>query len=359
MTLRRSVIALVAVLATLGQSSAAGFETQNFSVSAPTADLARRFGEMAEYFRREKAMEWLGQEMPPWPRKCPLKVLVSMEGAGGATTFTFGSRNGRPAVVAQEMEIRGEVKQLLNSVLPHEVTHTVLAHHFGRAVPRWADEGGSVLSENDEERYSHDVRCRELLNAGRAIRLRVLFRLGDYPKDMIVLYAQGYSVSGWLVEKAGGGQSGRQQLLRFLDIGMQGGEPRPGSPYHGSIESWNMASREVFGLDSLEALEANWLESLKTSSPNRVAARGPSGLKNGGGSASTAMARNELRSSAAPLPMLEAPVKARGATPEYDRPTSATVDAKPRTFSGFPSASRPMAPEKPRLLLLPPEVPRR
>ena len=52
---------------------------------------------------------------------------------------------GRPVVSSQRMEIRGEAKQLLNSVLPHEVTHTVLAHHFGRAVPRWADEGGVEL----------------------------------------------------------------------------------------------------------------------------------------------------------------------------------------------------------------------
>lgn len=360
MTLRRPVIALFAVLTTVAQASAAGFETQNFSVNAPTPELARRFGEMAEYFRREKAMEWLGQEMAPWPRKCPLRVIVSMNGAGGATTFTFGSRNGQPAVVAQEMEIRGEVKQLLNSVLPHEVTHTVLAHHFGRAVPRWADEGGSVLSENDEERYSHDVRCRELLNAGRAIRLRVLFRLGDYPKDMIVLYAQGYSVSGWLVEKAGGGQAGRQALLRFLEVGMQGGEPRPGAPYHGSIESWNQACREVFGMDSIESLEQTWLDSLKSTAPNRIAARGSSGgLKNGGGSVPTNL-RSELRSSAAALPMLEPPVTARGSAPEYDRPAPYREPAS-KTSSSFPSgpAGRSVPPEKPRMLLLPPEVPRR
>lgn len=359
MTLRRLLCALALTLSITGPASAASFETANFSVEAPNADLARRFGEMAEYYRREKAMEWLGQEMAPWPRKCPLRVIVSMNGAGGATTFTFGSRDGRPAVTGQEMEIRGDVKQLLNSVLPHEVTHTVLAHHFGRAVPRWADEGGSVLSENDEERYSHDVRCRELLNAGRAIRLRVLFRMGDYPRDMIVLYAQGYSVSSWLVEKAGGGQNGRAELLRFLGMGMQGGEPRPGAPYHGSIESWNEAARRVYGMDNLESLEAAWLDSLKSTSPNRIAARGSNGLKNGGGSAATAMARNELRSSASAVPMLDPPITARGAAPDFDRSPTAAPSA--RFSSGFPAAaaSRPAAPERPPLLLLPPEVPKR
>src|SRR5262249_4255107 len=205
-----------------GTASAAHYDTQNFSVNAPTPELAKRFGDQAEFYRREKAIEWLGTEMPAWPRKCPLRVEVTASAAGGATTFTFGSDGGRPIVRSQSMEIKGNVKQLLNSVLPHEVTHTVLAHHFGRPVPRWADEGGSVLSENDEERYSHDVRCRELLNDGRGIQLRVLFRMTEYPRDMIVLYAQGYSITSYLVEKGGSGREGRQKLLQFLGTGMNG-----------------------------------------------------------------------------------------------------------------------------------------
>ena len=139
----------------------------------------------------------------------PLRVRITEAGAGGATTFTFGSNGGRGVVNSQEMEIHGPVRQLLNSVLPHEMTHTVFAYHFGRPVPRWADEGGSVLSENDEERTSHDIRCREILNQGKAFRLNVLFRMVDYPRDMIVLYAEGYSVSAYLVERGGGGREGR------------------------------------------------------------------------------------------------------------------------------------------------------
>lgn len=350
MTLRRSLIALALALSAAVPASAAPYTTANFIVDAPTPELARRFGEMAEYYRREKALEWLGQEMPNWPQRCPLQVRVSTNGAGGATTFSFGSRNGHPAVVDQKMEIRGEVKQLLNSVLPHEVTHTVLAQHFGRPVPRWADEGGSVLSENDEERYSHDVRCRELLNAGRAIRLRVLFCMTEYPRDMIVLYAQGYSIASWLVEKGGGGQVGRQQLLSFLAAGMTNDQRQES---HGSPGSWNEAARRVYGIDSVEALEAQWIESLKGSAPNRIAARGSSGLKNGG--AAMPLGRNELRTSPNAVPVLEPPVTARGAAPEYDRTPSARTSSG--SFTASP-ASRPVAPERPALLLMPPEVPK-
>ena len=346
MTLRRQLSALVAVLIAPAIASAATYDTANFSTQAPTAELAKKFGDMAEFYRKEKALEWTGREMPQWPRRCPLEVQLTQGSAGGATTFTFGQAEGKSVISSIRMEIRGDAKQLLNSVLPHEVTHTVLANHFGRPVPRWADEGGSVLSENDEERFSHDVRCRELLNAGRGIRLKVLFRMTEYPKDMIVLYAQGYSVSHYLVKQGGDGKEGRGKLLQFLGTGMQGN----------TAESWNAAASRVYGFETIDALEEAWLTALKTP-PSRVAARDttpPAGLT--GGSA----ARLELRSSAAPaMPLLEPPVKAARAAPPENEPNRPThlPDASPTPLGSSPVV-RPLAPDRPPLVLLPPEIPK-
>src|SRR5262249_56886909 len=102
-------------------------------------------------------------------------------------------------------------------VLPHEVTHTVLAHSFRPPVPRWADEGGSVLSEDDQERQRHDMLVRQILNTpGRAIPLRRLFALTQYPRDVMVLYAEGYSVTNFLVSR-----SSRPPFLTFLAHGMR------------------------------------------------------------------------------------------------------------------------------------------
>ena len=110
MTLRRRTIALaLLVLAAPATARAASYETTNFVVDAPSPELAKKFGDFAEKYRHEKAMDWLGHEMPPWPQKCPLRVIVNMGGAGGATTFNFGSNAGRPVVVSQQMEIRGDV----------------------------------------------------------------------------------------------------------------------------------------------------------------------------------------------------------------------------------------------------------
>jgi hypothetical protein len=344
MTLRRHILALVAVLAAPAFASAANYSTDNFTVEAPTAELAKKFGDMAEFYREEKALEWLGHKMPQWPRRCPLQVQITDGSAGGATTFTFGQSEGRSAVTSIRMEIRGNAKQLLNSVLPHEVTHTVLAHHFGRPVPRWADEGGSVLSENEQERFDHDVRCREILNAGRGIRLRVLFRMTEYPRDMIVLYAQGYSVSHYLVKKGGDGKEGRGKLLQFLGAGMQGN----------SIESWNAAANKVYGFDSIDGLEEAWLNELKNP-PKRVAARdttSTAGLTSG--------TKSELRSSAAPsAPLLEPPVKAvRGSTPDREPARPSHLPAPDEAKLNSSPVVRPTIPDRPPPVLLPPEIPK-
>jgi len=363
MTLRRLIALLIVALSAAGPAAAATFTTANFVVTAPDPNLARRFGQEAEKFRVEKALEWLGQEMPPWPQRCPIVVKVNEQsrGGGGATSFTFGyDANRRPVVTSQEMEIHGPSRQLLQSVLPHEITHTVLAHYFGRPVPRWADEGGSVLSENDEERFEHDVKNRQYLNEGRGIMLKILFPMGEYPRDMHVLYAQGYSVCAYLVDQGGGGQAGRAKLLQFLAIGMQGGQPG----MHGNVASWNAAVRQVYRIDSVDALEAAWLDDLKSPQP-RVAARSGGGSRTASGSPTSA-AKNtgpayvsSIRSSAPPaVPLLDPPMpRARGSMPETEpaRSPSPWRNGVP----GSPITGRPLPAQlgRPIPLLDPPEIP--
>src|SRR5829696_6195798 len=165
-------------------SLAAQYRTKNFLVDAATPEIAKHIGDWAEHHRKQKAIEWLGQHMPDWGQPCPLKVKVSYNGSGGATSFAFD----RGRILSIDMQIEGTLERLTYSVLPHEVTHTVFAHHFRQPVPRWADEGGSVLSEDDQERARHDTLVRQILNApGRMIPLRRLFSLTQYPRDVMVL----------------------------------------------------------------------------------------------------------------------------------------------------------------------------
>jgi hypothetical protein len=247
------VVLLLGALASLG----AAYRTPNFVIEAPTYPIAQQVGQYAEYYRREKALQWLGQEMPPWPEPCPVRVTVQARGSSGATSFAFD----RGRILGMDMHIEGPLDRLLASVLPHEVTHTVFAHYFRCPLPRWADEGGSVLSEDDIERNNHEQEVRRILNTpGRAIPLRRLFTLMKYPPDVMVLYAEGYSVTEFLV-----GRSNRQTFLQFVAQGLHG--------------DWDGAARAYYRFNTVEELEYAWVQHLREKRqappPQQTAAASP------------------------------------------------------------------------------------
>ena len=67
------IVVIFAALSSLGASH----RTKNFVVEAPTPQIAERIGQWAEYYRKEKAVLWLGKEMPTWGQPCPLHVKVT------------------------------------------------------------------------------------------------------------------------------------------------------------------------------------------------------------------------------------------------------------------------------------------
>ena len=295
------------LLASVGSSWGASARSKNFVVEAPTEQLAKEFAELAEYYRREKAIEWLGKQMPDWTAPCTLKITITDKGAGGATQFEFGGQS-----IRQSMHIEGAYERLKNSVLPHEVTHTVFAHHFRQPVPRWADEGGSVYSEDDLERGRHDGMCKQILNGGRGFPLKRLFSLSQYPNDVMVLYAQGYSVTRFLVES-----SDRQTFLNFVADGMNLG--------------WDRAVQTHYKYRSVDALEEAWLNHLrKTGGKSSVAKEkeAPSALASTTKD-SEATAKLTIRQSAWPVrPDLDPPVTTRGLAPSgTDRNRGETANA--------------------------------
>ena len=214
---------------------AANYRTQNFLIQAPTAELAQTVGDAAEAYRRDLAVHWLGNPIPPWPTPCPVRVISGNLAAQGVTTYN------RAPVRDFQMEVVGTPERILDSVLPHEVTHTVLATHFGRPLPRWADEGICTTVEHDAERSKHEAKLREFLASRRGIAMNRMFLLTEYPDDVLPLYAQGYSVCRFLID-----QKGPQAFIHFLEGYMQ----RP---------SWTDNVREQYGYDSLAELQDYWL----------------------------------------------------------------------------------------------------
>lgn len=239
-----SAVALATILATTvvvsavnaAVATAADFRTQNFLVMAPDAELARAVGDAAEVFRRDLAIYWLGGELPPWPTPCPIRVISGQNlAAQGVTTYN------RAPVRDFQMEVVGSPQRILDSVLPHEVTHTILATYFGRPLPRWADEGICTTVEHASERQKHEAKLLEFLRSRRGIAMNKLFLLTEYPQDVLPMYAQGYSVCQFLIA-----QKGPRQFVTFLGDYMQN-------------PSWTQSIRNHYGYESLAELQQAWL----------------------------------------------------------------------------------------------------
>ena len=236
---RRVAIGLaLAMLTAAGPARGASFRSANFAVEAPTAEAARRVGEQAETYRKSIAKAWLGRELAAWPAPCSIRVKLTGGEAGGLTTFDFAG--GR--VATQRMSVEGRLDRILASALPHEVTHTVFAAHFGGPMPRWADEGASLLSEDRRETDRHDRIAADSLARRAELPLARLFRMEEYPADpsgLMGFYGQGYSVSRFLIQ-----MGGRPRFLRFVRDGEHSG--------------WDAAARAHYGLADVQELDRAW-----------------------------------------------------------------------------------------------------
>ena len=206
------------ILLSLFVSTGASYQTPNFTVTAPTPEAAKKVGDAAEIYRRDLAMFWLKQPLPNWSRPCKLRVRPGSMGAGGETKFQFTGGE----VLNWNMYVQGPMNRILDSVLPHEVNHTIFACHFRRPLPRWADEGAATLFEHRSEQVKQVGLLNEVIKSEREfISLNDLLTMKEYPKGyrpMLIMYAEGYALADFLVQ-----QGGREKYLKFMADGEPNG----------------------------------------------------------------------------------------------------------------------------------------
>lgn len=232
-------------------ANAAGYRTANFIIEAPTAHLAQRIGDAAEQYRHDLAIEWIGKPLPRWSRPCPITAQVAATlGAGGATSFVFD----RGEVFNWTMNIQGSEERVLDSVLPHEITHTIFASHFRQPLPRWADEGACTTVEHPVERARQHRMLIEFLRTGRGIAFPEMFAMREYPADVLPLYSQGYSLARYLIERGG-----RRRYVAFVGEGL-------------ASENWSAALDHHYAVSDVSRLQTVWLDWVKRGCPAPPAA---------------------------------------------------------------------------------------
>jgi hypothetical protein len=189
-------------------------ETVNFRLfHQHTQALAEAVLTTAERTRAAQQRKWFGNVEDDWNPKCRICLYPSGETYGEATGAPVNPAGGHTDIGADEgqvysrcIHVHGMRSFLLKGVVPHEVTHAVLAGRLGPGrVPRWADEGMAILAEAPAQidvhfRYLPRWRADDAL-----FRMRALVEMRDYPEPRAIgpFYAQSVSLVDFLTREKG------------------------------------------------------------------------------------------------------------------------------------------------------------
>lgn len=216
---------------------AATFRTKNFTVTARTPEFAQQVGETAEQCRHDLAIFWLGAPLRAWSAPCPISVRAGEHlGAGGETSFTFA----KGEVYGWQMKVQGSKERILDSVVPHEVSHTIFASYFREPVPRWIDEGAATFVEADVERNNYRNMLVDFLKNNRGIPFNDMVSFTEYPKDQMPFYSQGFSVCEYMILVGG-----PRRFVEFARTGI-------------TSKDWSQAVRQYYGYENLGDLQVRW-----------------------------------------------------------------------------------------------------
>jgi hypothetical protein len=227
-------------------------ETSNFRIHATDEQLAGQVADIAESTRIELYKTWYGGlPASSWSPKCDVYVhnsaeqyaRITRQGPNSPGHSQTGMDRGR--VSSRRIDLRRDGSDLVHAILPHEITHVVLADRFAaRPMPRWADEGVAVLTEPVEKKQAHLKNLGELLSRGRVFSARQLMTMSDYPNgsQWPMFYAESVSLVEFLV-----GRGGPVRFIQFMEDALQNG--------------YETELKRVYGFTSFEELDRAWSSS--------------------------------------------------------------------------------------------------
>ncbi len=223
------------------------YKSKNFHVTAPSARIARLVADTAERARKDLANIWFEKEQADWETPVRINALVSKMGSSSATTFHFDK-----ASFTAEMRVEGELDRLLADLVPHEVTHCLLAGAFGGPVPRWADEGIALMSESTEELDRHAVSFRRSIETNTQMPIQTVLEAREYPKDVAGFYQYSLALARFLVER-----KDRRTLIEFVAYGMDS-------------KRWEEAAKKHYDFASLAELDDALRKHVPKSAPTKI-----------------------------------------------------------------------------------------
>jgi hypothetical protein len=237
----------------------AGFvHSSNFIVFTPpvpsqeTADVfAKAVLDRAEQLRKQIAIEWLGQELPPSVGQVKINVSYSSE-PDSALTWV----KDHPDRKFHALFIETGPGQLPDALLAHEMVHCVLATRYSHPhrLPAWLEEG--IASQYDDAQRQQ-IRQRLLgwfVSTGQWPRLASVLSAERVHSDDQQAYTLAATATALLLERGN-----RQKLIEFGQLVSEAGLDR--------------ALNQCYGIAGAAEFEILWRARFSTSVAAITAAR--------------------------------------------------------------------------------------
>jgi hypothetical protein len=233
------------------------FESAKFRLHFRSGELVPdEVARVCEATRTAVRRTWLGVEVDSdWSAKCDVFLYADPaefsrdarcppEARGNASLDIGGGR-----VWKRRLDLRVDQPGYLESVLPHELTHVVLADRFcNQQIPRWADEGIAIQMESAGRRQEQWRLVADVRRAGRLLPLGEVLAARTYPADRRraeLFYAQGASFIEYLLSRMPAAD-----VVRLIEsMQRRGIEP---------------ALRDALGVATIAAIDHNWSDWLAT-----------------------------------------------------------------------------------------------
>ena len=231
-------------------------ESTNFRVYHADPALARRVAELAEAARDEVTERWTGAApagtwspvcevyLDPDPEAFAARTGQAPDSSGFSTSDLLADR-----VIGRRinLNLHADPSKPLEAIVPHEVTHIVLAELFpSEPVPRWADEGMAVLAEPTAEQARRIADLEGPLGGGSVFTVEQLMGMDTPgPKHWPLFYAQSVSLTRFLYD-----QGPPSRFVAFVRATQSAGP--------------DAALRDHYGIDGVSDLQARWISYAKS-----------------------------------------------------------------------------------------------
>jgi hypothetical protein len=234
--MKTSLFALL-LFALMGPSwvRAAGWEhDENFVVLAPDQASAAMVLAKANEYRKQLALEWVGEELPPSIGQTMIHVEYS-KSEDSALTWPIDSRQR----TMHKLWLTTTPDKVTGKALYHEMTHIVLNTRFPERLPAWADEGAASMKDDDDRRATRERILAWYAKSGNWPALETVLDAPVISADNRAAYSVASSLTQYLLTRGD-----RSTFLEFAQSGKARG--------------WDRALKQYYKIAGVRDLESAW-----------------------------------------------------------------------------------------------------